>query len=588
MPALRVTSEIGQLEAVLVHTPGAEIRAVTPGNKGDYLYDDIIQPEIAQKEHRRFVAVLQRFATVYQVADLLASALERPEARDYFVRATLDVVPSEVLGRQLNELEPKALARVIIEGVEQEGGPLARALNAVGYALPPLPNLFFPRDIGAVIGSHGVVGSMRHGVRWTEELLVKMLFAFHPALENAGILYDGSEERRNNFTLEGGDLHLLRPDLLVVGFSERSTPAAIDHLSEVLFQRTERDRHPRRGDAQGADGHSPRHAVHPGGPGPVRGLSPLFHRPRAAGGAAPQEGPRRRPRDAGLLHRAARGGAGPGPDSGRGHPAGHAGAGAVDQRLQLPGAQAGDDRELPAQRGDHRDAQGGRLPAGVQRGLRGLRRLARHQAPHRHHHRRGRAGAWRRRSPLHDPAAPARSPCDRADQLSRADPGGTRHGADAARAAHAGPAGARRARRWRAPRRWWRSGWPWRSSRPTRGCASWTTGAGRWWPRPKARRSWRTAASRWWTWRRRGCAPRAPTASPTSPWWWCMAPAASWCSSRWSTPASPSRTGSPCSPASATRWSGSLRRSRRSWTRCWRRSPAGSSWPTTPGSTGAS
>lgn len=238
MPALRVTSEIGQLEAVLVHTPGAEIRAVTPGNKGDYLYDDIIQPEIAQKEHRRFVAVLQRFATVYQVGDLLASALEQPEAREYFVRSTLDVVPSEVLGRQLNELGPKALSRVIIEGVEQEGGPLARALNAVGYSLPPLPNLFFPRDIGAVIGSHGVVGSMRHGVRWTEELLVKILFAFHPALENAGLLYDGSEERRNDFTLEGGDLHLLRPDLLVVGFSERSTPAAIDHLSEALFQRT--------------------------------------------------------------------------------------------------------------------------------------------------------------------------------------------------------------------------------------------------------------------------------------------------------------------------------------------------------------
>lgn len=238
MPALQLSSEIGQLEAVLVHTPGAEIRAVTPGNKGDYLYDDIIQPEIAQREHRRFVAVLQRFATVYQVADLLAEVLERPEAREYFIRATLNVVPSEVLGQQLNELAPKALARVIIEGVEQEGGPLARSLNAVGYALPPLPNLFFPRDIGAVLGVHGLIGSMRHGVRWTEQLLAKMLFAYHPALENAGLLYDGSEERRNDFTLEGGDLHLLRSDLLVVGFSERSSPAAIDHLSEVLFQRT--------------------------------------------------------------------------------------------------------------------------------------------------------------------------------------------------------------------------------------------------------------------------------------------------------------------------------------------------------------
>jgi arginine deiminase len=233
-----ITSEIGQLHAVLVHTPGAELRAVTPGNKGDYLYDDIMQLETAQKEHRRFVAVLQRFAEVFQVADLLTEALQLPEARESFIKSTLDVVPSQLLGRKLNELEPAALARLIIEGVEQEGGPFAQALNSVGYILPPLPNLFFPRDIGVVVGRHAVVGSMRHGVRWTEELLIKTLFAFHPRLANGGILYGGSEERRSDYTLEGGDIHALRPDLLLVGFSARTSPAAIDHLCEALFQET--------------------------------------------------------------------------------------------------------------------------------------------------------------------------------------------------------------------------------------------------------------------------------------------------------------------------------------------------------------
>ena len=51
-----VTSEIGQLETVLVHTPGPELLAVTPGNREDYLYDDIIDLEIAQREHRQFVS----------------------------------------------------------------------------------------------------------------------------------------------------------------------------------------------------------------------------------------------------------------------------------------------------------------------------------------------------------------------------------------------------------------------------------------------------------------------------------------------------------------------------------------------------
>jgi arginine deiminase len=88
-----------------------------------------------------------------------------------------------------------------------------------------------------VIGRHAVVGSMRYGVRWTEELLIKALFRFHPELANAGLLYDGSEEKRSNYTLEGGDVHYLRPDLLVVGFSERTSPAALDALCATVFER---------------------------------------------------------------------------------------------------------------------------------------------------------------------------------------------------------------------------------------------------------------------------------------------------------------------------------------------------------------
>jgi len=80
---------------------------------------------------------------------------------------------------------------------------------------------------------------MRYGVRWTEELLIKALFRFHPELANAGLLYDGSEERRSNYTLEGGDVHYLRPDLLVLGFSERTSPAALDELCQAVFSKGE-------------------------------------------------------------------------------------------------------------------------------------------------------------------------------------------------------------------------------------------------------------------------------------------------------------------------------------------------------------
>jgi arginine deiminase len=238
MPAIRVTSELGPIEAVLVHTPGKELEAVTPGTREDFLYDDLIGLEVSAREHARLKAVLQRFGKVFEITDLLVEVLKKPEAREFFISRTMDVVPSEPLAKQLAQLTPKALVQMAVHGLEQTPGPIATALNEASFTLPPLPNLFFPRDIGMVIGNHAVVGSMRFGVRWTEELLIKTLFTFHDELANAGVVYDGSEERRYNYTLEGGDVHVLRDDLILMGFSERSSPAALDQLTDVLFRST--------------------------------------------------------------------------------------------------------------------------------------------------------------------------------------------------------------------------------------------------------------------------------------------------------------------------------------------------------------
>lgn len=237
MPALHVESEVGPLESVLVHGPGAELLAVTPRNRHDFLYDDIVDLEIAQREHRRFVAVLEHFSAVHQVRDLVAEVLADDDARRFVITKTHDIVASEPLAQRLAALPASDLVSMIIEGTEKSSGPIAQAVNHRGFDLHPLPNLFFPRDIGMVIGDWAVVGSMRYGVRWAEELLVKALFRFHPALTNAGILYDGSEERRAGWTLEGGDVHRVRDDLLVVGYSERSSAAALDQLCDAVFAR---------------------------------------------------------------------------------------------------------------------------------------------------------------------------------------------------------------------------------------------------------------------------------------------------------------------------------------------------------------
>jgi arginine deiminase len=235
---VNVSSEIGRLRSVLVHTPGPELLAVTPDTREDYLYDDIIDVESARREHRKFIAIIERFADVLHVRTLLADVLDNAEVRELLIRETMDVVPSEPLARELNELPARALVNFLIEGREEPPGPLGATLNETGYQLPPLPNLYFTRDVAMGINGHVMIGSMRYGVRWSEELIMKALFLYHPALKNRGILYDGSAERRLAYTLEGGDVHPLRRDTVMIGFSERSSPSAIDHLARLLFSQT--------------------------------------------------------------------------------------------------------------------------------------------------------------------------------------------------------------------------------------------------------------------------------------------------------------------------------------------------------------
>lgn len=238
---VRVTSEIGRLRGVICHTPGAELLAVTPSTREDFLYDDIIDLELARKEHHRFKAILSRFCEVYEVRDLLEEIADLPEVRPFLIERVMDVARSEPLARQLLEIPAAELVSLFIEGREAEEGPLQEVLNAASYDLPPLPNLFFTRDAAMVVNEGVIIGSMKYTARWTEEILMKALFTYHPMLGNNGLIYDGSEERRAGYTIEGGDVHVLRPDLVMMGLSQRSSPGAFDTVAENLVRAGVRD-----------------------------------------------------------------------------------------------------------------------------------------------------------------------------------------------------------------------------------------------------------------------------------------------------------------------------------------------------------
>ena len=222
---------------MICHTPGPELLAVTPSNREQFLYDDIIDLEQARREHDQFRSVLERFAEVLEVRDLLEEIVDEPEVRECLVERVRAVSASEPLGGTVAQLPGAELIEALIVGREAPRGPVSRMLNKVGYELPPLPNLFFTRDAAMVVNEGVIIGAMKYAVRWTEELLMKVLFRYHPRLGNDGFLYDGSEELRGDHTIEGGDVLILRPDLAMIGMSERSSPSAIESLVEALRAR---------------------------------------------------------------------------------------------------------------------------------------------------------------------------------------------------------------------------------------------------------------------------------------------------------------------------------------------------------------
>ena len=82
MNAFGVHSEVGTLRTVMVCRPGLAHQRLTPGNRADLLFDDVLWVHEAQKDHYDFVLKMQeRGVEVLDLHDLLAETLADPQAR---------------------------------------------------------------------------------------------------------------------------------------------------------------------------------------------------------------------------------------------------------------------------------------------------------------------------------------------------------------------------------------------------------------------------------------------------------------------------------------------------------------------------
>ena len=231
---INIKSEIGKLEAVVLHRPGSEVENMTPESAKRALYSDILNLDVALKEYGQFRGVLDRVAKTYEIKDLLKDILKEEKVRV----ALLDEILSQenVWGEEkfIRNLAPDILAGQLIEGVPIHKDNLTKFLSHERYSLLPLHNFFFTRDASMAIQNNILIGAMANKVRNRESLIMKAIFKNHPELKaNVNDLAE-RDNCSSNCTIEGGDVLVAREDILLIGIGMRTTSQGIDYILRRL------------------------------------------------------------------------------------------------------------------------------------------------------------------------------------------------------------------------------------------------------------------------------------------------------------------------------------------------------------------
>ena len=246
---IHVTSEIGALEQVLLHRPGAELEQLVPGELERLLFDDIPYLKAAQQEHDAFAALLRQNGTeVVYLEDLMAQTLgSDAQVRRRFIRQFIDEGGpiarhyQPTLYEYLTALEDRELVRRTMTGVsmeeflppEKRGALVSLTRDSHRFVLDPIPNLYFTRDPFACIG-HGVsLNAMYSPTRRRETIYGQYILKYHPDYAGQVPFY---YRREDPFSIEGGDVLNLSRELLAVGISQRTTPEAIEVLCRNIFR----------------------------------------------------------------------------------------------------------------------------------------------------------------------------------------------------------------------------------------------------------------------------------------------------------------------------------------------------------------
>lgn len=270
---LQVSSEIGTLRRLLVHSPDSGLGKVVPSKAQDWLFEDIVHLEtIRKKEYDFYTKILLYFLDPEKIHGKLKDIDSARAKRSFykpdnerFFKSDKVIELQWVLTELLNnhEIKLKLTASVCaIEGCSyamqqelQEVSPVQLAKTFISGTLgnnrmifAPIPNFIFTRDIGIVINNFVLLNKPAKKARTREALLMKYIFFNHPLFkdyqDNIIEIPDPfhhfllpREGDDHKVTLEGGDVMVVSKDHLLIGVSERTTMEAAHQAIKSLFEK---------------------------------------------------------------------------------------------------------------------------------------------------------------------------------------------------------------------------------------------------------------------------------------------------------------------------------------------------------------
>lgn len=219
-----------------IHAPADSGVASELRENPDYLlFDDLVLLPLLRDEHAELAAVIRAVTGPQGCLDIRAMAAEvlsQPE------------VAAAVLDQALADPQLTPLARMQgkVRLEKERGIRLVEALIqgvAPGTETPvfsgPAPNLLFARDLWARVGDAIVLGHPRHPARRRDGVISRAIAKHHRQFADVPLidLHEG-EKLTAGICLEGGDVLVAGPNLVLVGHGPRTTLRAAEMLAARL------------------------------------------------------------------------------------------------------------------------------------------------------------------------------------------------------------------------------------------------------------------------------------------------------------------------------------------------------------------